>query len=141
MTQKLMFQGEGAPERGIMTVYDVDPGQSVGRMEASLEYCQETGWCGVPHSRRMAPFHFGACANSDHRCDYPGNQRPSQPNNAGALQPCSAGSKEARGGSVERSPGNPVKSRGDSESAKLIQGPRKIPHKIKNGSGVASVSC
>lgn len=29
-TEKLMFKGEGAPERGVMTAYDVDPGKPMG---------------------------------------------------------------------------------------------------------------
>lgn len=29
-TEKLMFKGEGAPERGVMTAYDVDPGKPLG---------------------------------------------------------------------------------------------------------------
>ena len=141
-TEKLAFKGAGAPDKGVMTALRCRPRQTVRSMEAGMEHGQETGRGRVSHSRSTPPLHFGTGADADPGRHHSGNQRPSQPEDAGALQPCAAGGKAAGSGGVGRDgrAAGSISDCGDSKARKLHRGPHKIPHKLRNGSGCASVS-
>ncbi len=95
-TEKLAYKGAGAPDHGGNDALRRRPRHTVRGVEARMVYSEDTGWCRMPDSRSTAPLHFCAGADSDAGRHNPGNQRPSQPEDAGALQPCAARGKAPR---------------------------------------------
>ena len=94
-TEKLVYKGAGAPDQGVMTHYNVDPAKPLGAWKRAWSTAKKQA--GVEcRILDLAPLRFGVTRLDPGRHN-PGNQRPSQPKDVGALQPCPAGSETAGG--------------------------------------------
>jgi hypothetical protein len=85
-TEKLLFKGAAHQSRALSRLMMLIPanrwvhGRGTG-------YGEETSWCRVPDSRSATPFHFSVGTDTDPGCHHSSDQRPSQPEDAGAVQP------------------------------------------------------